>query len=169
MSYIIIVVDRSPGHSDLSLLADFSTFTQKEKQSALQDQLRSCSWIDQHPLGQSQFWPLVKVISVLAHGCSDCLIFYFPQVNLKRTNATSISSFFKSALEITTKRQLQICTLPNGWATFYMGQGSTLLPAMVSNENTEELCSSLWSAASAEVPACLRVSAPHSFHTCQRS
>lgn len=106
MSYIIRVVDGSPGHSDPSPLAEFSTFTQLFRgKRALQDQLRSCSWAEQHPLGQSQFWPLVKVISVLARGCSDCIKFYFPRVNLQRTNTTSISYFFKSALEIITKRQ----------------------------------------------------------------
>lgn len=66
------------------------TRLQREKQTSLQDQLRFYSWTGQHPLGQSQFWPLVKVISVLAPG-SDCIKFYFPQVNLKRTNATSRS------------------------------------------------------------------------------
>lgn len=66
------------------------TRLQREKQTSLQDQLRFCCWTGQHPLGQSQFWPLVKVISVLAPG-SDCIKFYFPQVNLKRANATSRS------------------------------------------------------------------------------
>lgn len=171
MSYIITVVDGSPGHSDHSLLAEFSTFIQvfwgKNKLPyktswGLAAGLINTPWVNHN------FGPWLKAF-LLAHGCRDCLKFYFPQVNPKRTNTTPIRNFFKSALEVTTKRQLQICTLLNGWATFHMGQGSTLLPAMASNETPEQLCSSLWSAASAEVPACLRVSAPHSFHLPEES
>lgn len=58
----------------------YTFFLQRKRQRALQDQLRSCTWADQHPLGQSQFWPLVKkVISILLMAGVIASNFTFPK------------------------------------------------------------------------------------------
>lgn len=81
--------------------------------------------------------------------------FYFSQVNIERTNVTSINYFFKPALDIITKKQMNNKSVPCLMAeplSIWGNAGLCCMPWSVM-KTTEQLCSFLWSAASAEIPA----------------
>lgn len=82
-------------------------------------------------------------------------IFYFPQVNIERSNVTSISYIFKRALDNNYQEmeELQIWTLFNGWATFGGGNAALCCVPWSVLTAPAQVCSFLWSAASAEAPA----------------